>query len=63
MQSCFRSLPTINASKSVLNQIAVEYEQATVNKQMDLAKAITLKHQAEIEEAKQSYEASRKKPD
>jgi hypothetical protein len=59
----FPRSPDYKRIQSVLNQIAVEYEQATVNKQMDLAKAITLKHQAEIEEAKQSYEASRKKPD
>lgn len=47
----------------VLNQIAVEYEQATIDKQMDLAKSIALKHQAEIEEAKRAYETSKSKPD
>src|SRR5690349_15103526 len=31
----------------VLNQIAVEYEHATIDKQMDLAKTIALKHQTE----------------
>lgn len=51
----------------VLNQIAVEYQQATIDRQTELAKAIALKHQAEISEAKSAYEArhnseSRPKP-
>jgi hypothetical protein len=47
----------------VLTQIAVEYEQATIDKQMELVKAIALKHQTEIEEAKRAYETSKSKPD
>lgn len=41
----------------LLKQIALEFEQATITKQTDLAKAIALKHQAEMTEAKQKYDA------
>jgi len=41
----------------VLKQIAAEFEQATIEKQTDLAKAIALKHQAEMTEAKRLYDA------
>jgi hypothetical protein len=41
-----------------LKRIAVEFEQATIAKQTDLAKAIALKHQAEMTEAKRLYDAS-----
>jgi hypothetical protein len=44
--------------QAILKQIAVEYEQATIDKQTELAKAIALKHQAEMSEAKSAYEAS-----
>jgi hypothetical protein len=47
----------------IFNQIAGEYEQATINKQIDLAKAIALKHQAEMSEAKSAYEASHPESD
>jgi hypothetical protein len=42
----------------ILKRIAVEFEQATIAKQTDLAKAIALKHQAEMTEAKKLYDAS-----
>ena len=42
----------------VLKRIATEFEQATIEKQTDLAKAIVLKHQAEMTEAKRRYDAS-----
>lgn len=42
----------------ILKKNALEYEQANVAKQMDLAKEIALKHQTEITEAKTRYEAS-----
>ena len=42
----------------VLKQIAAEFEQATIEKQTDLAKAIALKHQAEMTEAKKLYDAN-----
>jgi hypothetical protein len=42
----------------VLKRIAAEFEQATIEKQTDLAKAIALKHQAEMTEAKRLYDAS-----
>lgn len=42
----------------VLKQIAVEFEQATIEKQTELAKAIALKHQAEMSEAKRLYEST-----
>ena len=41
----------------LLKRIAVEFEQATITKQTDLAKAIALKHQAEMTEAKKLYDA------
>jgi hypothetical protein len=44
--------------QAVLKQIAVEYQQATIDKQTELAKAIVLKHQAEMSEAKSAYEAN-----
>src|SRR5438046_10637842 len=42
----------------VLKQVAAEFEQATIEKQTDLAKAIALKHQAEMTEAKKLYDAN-----
>jgi len=42
----------------VLKRIASEFEQATIEKQTDLAKEIALKHQAEMTEAKRLYDAS-----
>lgn len=42
----------------LLKRIAVEFEEATILKQTDLAKAIALKHQAEMTEAKRLYDAS-----
>jgi hypothetical protein len=42
----------------ILKRIAVEFEQATIEKQTDLAKAIALKHQTEMTEAKKLYDAS-----
>jgi hypothetical protein len=41
----------------VLKRIAEEFEQATIEKQTDLAKSIALKHQAEVTEAKRLYDA------
>jgi len=42
----------------LLKRIAVEFEQATIAKQTDLATAIALKHQAEMTEAKRLYDAN-----
>jgi hypothetical protein len=42
--------------QSILQRIAVEFEQATIEKQTDLAKAIAEKHQLEMTEAKRQYD-------
>lgn len=44
--------------QATLKRIAVEYGQANIAKQTDLAKEIALKHQAEMTEAKRLYDAS-----
>ena len=49
--------------QQLLNRIAVEFEHATVEKQMDLARAIAEKHQAEVAEAKRLYDARHNSPD